>query len=207
MSTQTTPGAPVVDWNAVLEESTELLRDYIRIDTTNPPGGEEAGAIFLRDVFQREGIACKLYDAGNSRVSLSARLPGSGGAANKPLVLLSHIDVVPVEQEHWKRGAFSGDLVDDVIWGRGALDMKGMGIMEMMTMLVMHRHKLNPDRDIVMVAVADEEEGGVHGVHHLMAKHPEILNNEWTFNEGAYGFSEFMGKKSKIMGISPSEKS
>lgn len=207
MSTQATPSAPNVDWNGILEESTDLLRNYLKIDTTNPPGGEEAGAIFLRDVLEKEGIGCTLYDAGNARVSLSARLEGNGGAARKPLVLLSHIDVVPVEQQHWKHDAFGGELHDDVIWGRGALDMKGMGIMELMTMLVMRRHGLEPDRDIVMVAVADEEEGGIHGAHHLMAKHPEILQSEWTFNEGAYGFSEFMGKKATIIGLAPSEKS
>jgi acetylornithine deacetylase/succinyl-diaminopimelate desuccinylase-like protein len=207
MNASDIPAAPAIDWNAVLEESTGLLRDYLRIDTTNPPGGEEAGAIFLRDVLEREGIACKLYDAGSSRVSLSARLEGRGGAARKPLVLLSHIDVVPVEREHWKHDPFGGEIVDDVIWGRGALDMKGMGIMELMTMVVMRRHGIEPDRDIVLVAVADEEEGGRKGVHYLQEKHPEILASEWTFNEGAYGFSEFMGRKSTIVGLAPSEKS
>lgn len=197
--------APIA-WNDVLEESAELLRQYLRIDTTNPPGGEEAGAIFLRDVLEREGIACQLHDAGSARVSLSARIPGRGGTEKKPIVLLSHIDVVPVEQAHWLHPAFGGDLIDGIIWGRGALDMKGMGIMELMIMLLVKRHQIELDRDLVYVAVADEEEGGLHGVHHLTKAAPELFNAAYIFNEGAYGFSEFMGKQAKIIGLAPSEK-
>lgn len=198
--------APPITWSEVLEEAADLLRQYLRIDTTNPPGGEEAGAIFLRDVLEREGIACRLYDAGSSRVSLSARIPGRGGTNSKPIVLLSHIDVVPVEQAHWLHPAFGGDLIDGIIWGRGALDMKGMGIMELMIMLLVKRHGIELDRDLVYLAVADEEEGGIHGVHYLTRQAPELFDAEYTFNEGAYGFSDFMGQQTKIIGLAPSEK-
>lgn len=208
MSTATTaPAAPSIDWNEITEHATKLLSDYIHINTTNPPGGEEAGAIYLREALQREGIESKFYDAGNGRVSMSARLPATINRGNKPIVLLSHIDVVPVEPEHWKMDPFSGAVVENVIWGRGALDMKGMGVMELLTLVLAKRHAIPLDRDLVMVAVADEEEGGIHGVHHLMEHHPDILQSDYVFNEGAYGFSEFMGREAKIVGIAPSEKS
>jgi acetylornithine deacetylase/succinyl-diaminopimelate desuccinylase-like protein len=198
---------PAVDWNEISEHAVSLLSDYIRINTTNPPGGEEAGAIFLRDALAREGIDSEFHDAGDDRVSISARIPAATATGKKPLVLLSHIDVVPVEPEFWKIDPFSGDVVEDVIWGRGALDMKGMGVMELLTAVLLKRHGVELDRDVVFVAVADEEEGGHQGVHHLRRTRPELLEAEYVFNEGAYGFSEFMGQKVKMIGLGPSEKS
>ncbi|HXC53612.1 MAG TPA: M20/M25/M40 family metallo-hydrolase [Candidatus Limnocylindrales bacterium] len=196
-----------IDWNEITEHATKLLGDYIRINTTNPPGGEEAGAVFLREALKREGIESKFYDAGSGRVSMSARVPATVNRGNKPIVLLSHIDVVPVEPEHWKMDPFSGAVVENAIWGRGALDMKGMGVMELLTMVLAKRHAIPLDRDLVFVAVADEEEGGIYGVHHLAEHHADILESDYVFNEGAYGFCEFMGREAKIVGIAPSEKS
>jgi acetylornithine deacetylase/succinyl-diaminopimelate desuccinylase-like protein len=205
MSTATS--TPSIDWSEITQQATSLLSDYIRINTTNPPGGEEAGAVFLREALKREGIDSTFYDAGGGRVSMSARVPATINRGNKPIVLLSHIDVVPVEPEHWKVDPFSGAVVENVIWGRGALDMKGMGVMELLTLVLAKRHGLPLDRDLVFVAVADEEEGGIYGVHHLAEKHAEILQADYVFNEGAYGFCEFMGREAKIIGIGPSEKS
>ena len=203
----TTRPAPAIDWNEATEQATSLLSQYIRINTTNPPGGEEAGAVFLREALAREGIDSTFYDAGKGRVSMSARIPATINRGNKPLVLLSHIDVVPVEPEHWSMDPFSGAVVENVLWGRGALDMKGMGVMELLTLVMAKRHRIPLDRDLVMVAVADEEEGGRFGVHHLQQHHPEVLQASWVFNEGAYGFSEFLGREACIVGIGPSEKS
>ena len=196
-----------IDWSEVTEQATELLREYIRIDTTNPPGGEEAGAQFLRRELEREGFESRFYDAGDSRVSISARLPATEGGSGKPIVLLSHVDVVPAEPEHWKRDPFSGDIVDDVIWGRGALDMKGMGIMELMVLALAKRHGLPLKHDIVFLAVADEEEGGHKGVRFLQEAAPELFDAELVINEGAYGFSNFMGQDVTMFGLCPSEKS
>lgn len=202
-----TNGGLSIDWSEITEQATALLCDYLRINTTNPPGGEEAGAVFLRDALRREGIESTLYDAGSSRVSLSARIPATVQRGHEPLVLLSHIDVVPVEPEHWRVDPFSGAVIEDVVWGRGALDMKGMGVMELLTLVLAKRHRIPLDRDLVFVAVADEEEGGIHGVHFLAEQHPEVLRSSYVFNEGAYGFCEFMGREAKIVGLAPSEKS
>jgi acetylornithine deacetylase/succinyl-diaminopimelate desuccinylase-like protein len=196
-----------IDWHEVSEQATSLLTDYIRIDTTNPPGGEEAGAIFLREALKREGIAAEMHDAGDGRVSISARLPATRATGKKPIVLLSHIDVVPVEREHWKVDPFSGAVVDGIIWGRGTLDMKGMAVMELLAMAMLKRHGIELDRDIVFVAVADEEEGGHKGIHHLRRARPDLLQADYVFNEGAYGFSQFLGKKVTMFGLGPSEKS
>lgn len=204
-ATPTTPAT--IDWTEVSEQATSLLTDYIRIDTTNPPGGEEAGAIFLREALKREGIASEMHDAGGGRVSISARLPAARATGKKPIVLLSHIDVVPVEREHWKVDPFSGAVVDGIIWGRGTLDMKGMAVMELLVMAMLKRQGIELDRDLVFVAVADEEEGGHKGIHHLRRTRPDLLQADYVFNEGAYGFSQFLGKKVTMFGLGPSEKS
>jgi len=196
-----------IRWPDVRAEATGLLRDYIRIDTTNPPGGEEAGALFLRDVLARDGIVAHLHDAGDARVSLSARLRATHPDGGKPIVLLSHIDVVPAERDHWSVDPFAGELRDGVLWGRGALDMKGMGIMEVLVLLLAKRHDVPLTRDILFVAVADEEEGGRKGIHFLRETAPELLDAAWVLNEGAYGFCEFLGQSVKLFGLAPSEKS
>jgi len=196
-----------IDWAAVTDEATELLCEYIRIDTTNPPGGEEAGAVFLRDVLARDGIDSKLYDAGDGRVSISARIPATDGTHARPIVLLSHIDVVPAEPEHWDVDPFSGAVIDDVIWGRGALDMKGMGIMELLVCALARRHGVSLKRDLVFLAVADEEEGGHRGVRWLKETEPGLFDASVVINEGAYGFREFMGKDVTMFGLGSSEKS
>jgi acetylornithine deacetylase/succinyl-diaminopimelate desuccinylase-like protein len=194
-----------IDWEEVRREAVEILARYLRIDTTNPPGGEEAAAAFLAEILQREGIASERVDSAPGRTNLIARLEGSGGAG-KPLVLLSHSDVVPAERDHWQVDPFSGALRDGAIWGRGALDMKGMGILELMTVLLLKRHGIPLRRDVILLAVADEEEAGACGMEWLAKNRPDLLDVAFVLNEGAYGLSEFMSQPAKLFGIAPAEK-
>jgi acetylornithine deacetylase/succinyl-diaminopimelate desuccinylase-like protein len=196
-----------INWSDIASEATTLLSDYVRIDTTNPPGGEEAGALFLRAALARDGIQSELIDAGHGRVSIAARLPGRATGARKPLVLLSHIDVVPAEREHWDIDPFAGAVVDGVVWGRGTLDMKGMGIMELLVMALAARYGLDLGRDLVFLALADEEEGGRHGILHVRKHRSDLLEADYVFNEGAYGLCEFMGRTMQAVGLGLSEKS
>jgi acetylornithine deacetylase/succinyl-diaminopimelate desuccinylase-like protein len=195
-----------VDWEELEHEATELLQAYLRIDTTNPPGGEEAGAQFLAQALRRDGIEPTFYDAGNDRVSLSARLPGTNGSDTQPLVLLSHIDVVPVEREFWSVDPYAGSLIDGVLWGRGALDMKGMAIMELLVFLLIKRHAVAHRRDLLFLAVADEEAASSFGMGWLAEHHPELLAADGVINEGAYGFGELMGHRGLIFGVATTEK-
>ncbi len=195
-----------VDWDALEQEATDLLQRYLRIDTTNPPGGEEAGAALLGEALRRDGIEPTLHDAGGGRVSLSARRAGTGGAGTKPLVLLSHIDVVPADARWWSRDPFAGVLEDGVLWGRGALDMKGMGVMELLVFLLLHRHRVAHRRDVLLLAVADEEEGGALGMRWLAEHRPELLRADGVINEGAFGFGELLGKRGLIFAVAPTEK-
>ena len=118
-------------------------------------------------------------------MSISARLEGTGGDGLRPICLLSHIDVVPVEREHWTRDPFGGELIDGVIWGRGTLDMKGMGVLELMVMLLLRRHGQALNRTVLFAATADEEAGkGDHGPGWLLDHHPEQIEAPVILTEG-----------------------
>ncbi|MGE4606905.1 MAG: M20/M25/M40 family metallo-hydrolase [Myxococcota bacterium] len=195
-----------VDWDELEDEATSLLQRYLRIDTTNPPGGEEAGVEWLAGILRSEGFEPTYYDAGDGRVSISARRPGTNSAGTRPLVLLSHIDVVPVERDYWSVDPYAGLLKDGVLWGRGALDMKGMGIMELLAFVLLQRHKIEHRRDILFLAVADEEEASQFGMDWLAEHHPELLVADGVINEGAFGFGELLGKRGLIFGVASTEK-
>ena len=195
-----------IDWDSIEEEASELLQRYIRLDTTNPPGGEEAGAQLLADALRKDGFEPTFFDAGDGRVSLCARRPGTNSAGTQALVLLSHIDVVPVERQYWSEDPYAGTLKDGVIWGRGALDMKGMGIMQLLVFLLLERHGVSHRRDVLFLAVADEEEGSRYGMHWLEEHHPELLRADGVICEGAFGFGELLGKRGLIFGVASTEK-
>ncbi|MGA2284955.1 MAG: M20/M25/M40 family metallo-hydrolase [Dehalococcoidia bacterium] len=195
---------PTIDWNDVTREATDLLCRYIAIDTSNPPGNERAGAGFLAGVLQADGIASERYASEPERANLAARLHGDG--SKRPLVLLNHIDVVPAERDFWQVDPYAGVVKDGVIWGRGALDMKSMSVMELMTLLLLKRQGLRLKRDIVFLACADEEQGGIRGIDWLDANHPELFDAEYVINEGGYGSTETFGVRRPVFSLSVGEK-
>lgn len=198
------PATPAVDWDAVHEEAIETLCRYIRIDTSNPPGRERAACDFLGAILRREGIAYELFDAGDDRVSLRAVLPGNGQA--QPFMLLNHTDVVPVQREYWDEDPFAGVIKDGAIWGRGALDMKGLGVAELLTMLLIKRQGIPLARDLVFLAVADEEAGGQFGIEWLARHHPQALTAEYVINEGGGGVTELFGVERPVYTVAVAEK-
>jgi len=173
-----------MDWDIMGDRAVSTLSEYLRIDTTNPPGNEAPGAEFLGGILKEEGIDSRLYESAPGRSSLLARLEGKG--EGKPLILLNHIDVVPANPENWQVHPFSGEIADGFVWGRGALDMKGMGIMELMAFIAAARDGLELKRDVVFLAVADEEAGGYSGARMLLENHPEELDADLVINEGGY---------------------
>ncbi len=195
---------PEIDWDEVTDEATDLLSRYITIDTSNPPGNEEAAALFLADILRREGLEAQIYQAAPGRANLSARLAGDG--SKRPFVLLNHTDVVPAEPAFWQEPPFSGTVRDGVIWGRGALDMKGMAVMELLTVLLLKRHGIPLKRDVVFLALADEEAGGDVGVDWMDQHHPEVMDAEYVLNEGGGGSTELLGVRHPIFNCSVSEK-
>jgi acetylornithine deacetylase/succinyl-diaminopimelate desuccinylase-like protein len=133
----------------------ELLRQYLRIDTTVPPGNELRGARFYREILEREGVAVEVDEFAPGRANLLATLPGNG--SRRPLVLMNHIDVVPADPSRWSVPPFGGVVKDGSIWGRGAQDMKTEGILQLLALVRAKREGLRLDRDILFLATADEE--------------------------------------------------
>lgn len=166
-------------------EAQDLLVRYLQIDTANPPGNETAGAQFLQQVLAREGIEAKLVGSDPKRQAVYARLVS--GTNEKALVLLHHIDVVPVAAAEWTKPPFGGVRNQGYIWGRGALDIKSLGVAELMAVLDLKRRKLPLTRDVIYLAVPDEELGGLHGAKELLDTHPELFANVgYVLNEGGY---------------------
>jgi acetylornithine deacetylase/succinyl-diaminopimelate desuccinylase-like protein len=175
--------AQVPDFDASAREALGLLQSYLRIDTTNPPGHERLAADFLKDAFDREGIENRIYDLGNGRANILARLPGSG--LGRPILLLNHMDVVPADAARWSVPPFSGDVREGFVWGRGATDMKGTAICQLMTLLLLKRSGVSLDRDVLFLGTADEEEGKDNGVAEMVEKHrTDLLSPEYCLTEG-----------------------
>lgn len=139
-------------------EAEKTLRAYIRINTSNPPGDVTKAAEFLTGILEREGIPVKRFESGPGRVIVLARLKGSAGG--KPILLLHHMDVVPTDPSRWKRDPFGGEIADGAIWGRGAMDMKGIGVAQLYAFLDLKRRQVPLARDVLLMAVPDEETGG-----------------------------------------------
>ena len=147
-----------LDWNALQQETVDLLQQFIRVDTYNPPGNETNGIRFLAGILDREGIPYETFEPASGRGNLVARLRGDG--SRKALVLLNHVDVVPADANYWSVPPLSGVIKDGYIYGRGASDMKTLGIAEFVTFLALHRSGRPLKRDVIFVATADEEARG-----------------------------------------------
>ena len=173
-----------MDWDQLLEEATRYLQEYIRIQTVNPPGNEIEGANFFERIFEKESVPYQIFEPSPGRGSILATLKGNG--KKKSVLLLSHIDVVPAEKGRWEVDPFAGVIKDGYLYGRGTLDDKFMGIIEMMAVLILKRQRIPLKRDILFFATADEEMGGGLGVKWGMENIPALKESEFALNEGGY---------------------
>jgi acetylornithine deacetylase/succinyl-diaminopimelate desuccinylase-like protein len=181
-----------MDWNQLLDEATRYLQEYIRVQTVNPPGNEIEGTKFFKKIFDKEFIPCQIFEPSPGRGSFLATLKGNG--KKKPILLLNHIDVVPAEKENWETDPFAGTIKDGYLYGRGALDDKSMGIVEMMALLILKREKILLGRDLLFLATADEETGGRWGVGWAMENVPPLRESEYALNEGGHVIVNEQGK-------------
>lgn len=186
------PAEHAIDWDKATEETVRHLQELIRRRTVNPPGNEIEAAEYLVRVLRAEGLDPIVIESAPRRGNVIVRLRGQGEAP--PILLLSHLDVVPVEPEHWTRDPFGGEVAEGMVWGRGAIDMKGIVAMQLMTVLLLHRLKVPLRRDVIFAATADEEVGGEYGIGYLVEHHPDLIRAEVALSEFG-GFNLEIGRQ------------
>ncbi len=169
----------------------ELLQQLIRFDTTNPPGNEGECVAFVRQLVEETGVETRIVARDDARPNLLARVTGSGEAP--PLLLYGHVDVVTTAGQSWARDPFGGELVDGVVWGRGALDMKGGVAMLVDAFLRAARGGLKPRGDLILCVLADEEDGGDAGAKFLCEEHAELFDGVRHALGEFGGFSQVVG--------------
>lgn len=163
----------------------ERLAEFIRVDTENPPGNESRGVAFFAALLDKAGIPYETAESAPGRGNLWARLEGGPEPA---IVLLNHMDVVPADPRYWSFDPYSGAIRDGHVYGRGALDMKGLGIAQFQAFLALHASGKRLNRDVIFVATADEEAGGAFGAGWLVENRPEIFEGVgYLLNEGGGG--------------------
>jgi acetylornithine deacetylase/succinyl-diaminopimelate desuccinylase-like protein len=187
---------------ATAEDPVGWLQGYLRIDTTNPPGNEAPAAAYLARILHRHGVPTRTLVNAAGRASLYARIEGRRDGEG--LMLLHHIDVV-APGEGWRRQPFSGDLVAGELWGRGAIDVKSLGIAHLAAFLAVAGAAEPPERDVAFLAVADEESGGTAGLGWLLARHPELFAGLGAvYGEG--GANRVVGGEVRWWGVEVAQK-
>ena len=173
------------------DEVVGLLQQLLRLDTVNPPGNETLAAEVLRDYLAANGVESQLYARTPERANLVARIPGGDGPS---LAFLCHTDTVVADPAEWQRDPWSGDLVDDEVWGRGALDMKNQVAASTVALASLAREGFQPPGDIVLIAAADEEVGKAFGLQWLCEQHPGAVRVDYAVNEGGGGRERLGGQ-------------
>jgi len=163
------------------DESVELLQRLLRLNTVNPPGNETLAAEVLRDYLAASGVESELYARTPERANLVARLRGGDGPS---LAFLCHTDTVVADPAEWERDPWSGELVGDEVWGRGALDMKNQVAASAVALASLARDGFQPPGDLVLIAAADEEVGKAFGLQWLCEEHPDAVRVDYAVNEG-----------------------
>ncbi|MFB3829015.1 MAG: M20/M25/M40 family metallo-hydrolase [Bryobacteraceae bacterium] len=198
--------AAAPDWTRLENEGVAFLQKYIRAQSVNPPANTAAAAELVKGLLESHGIQAALYRSGpEGQTNLVARLAGRD-RGKKPLLLLNHLDVVPVDRAAWKLDPFAGIIRGGQIWGRGALDMKGLGVQHMMALIALKESGVTPPRDIVMLSTADEETGGERGILWMLQQHPAAIDAEYVLDEGGFGSREILAPGKLVFGIPVGEK-
>ena len=205
LSIAATVQAQSADWKALDSEALKTLQGYVRINTSNPPGDVTKAADYLSEILKREGIEVKRYESAPGRSILLARLKGNG-TGGKAILLESHMDVVPTDPTRWSKDPFGGEIADGKMWGRGTIDMKGIGTSYLYAFIMLHRMKVPLARDVLLMFVPDEEIGGELGAAWMRKNHYAELDPEYVIDEGGFGSRDMFTANKLVFGISVAEK-
>ena len=194
------------DWNTLDKAAIDLLQRYIRVASINPPANMGPATALLRTELEKYGFQTTVYQSGaEGQANLLVRMPGRD-RSKKPLLLLSHMDVVPVDRKAWSIDPFGGEIRDGSIWGRGALDMKGLGVQQLMALVALKQAGITPSRDILLLCSADEETGGTLGVRWMLEKHGSEIDAEYVLDEGGFGTRDVFSNNQLVFGVAIAEK-
>jgi len=194
-----------IHWDSATDETVRHITRLVQAETVNPPGNELPAILVVKDILESAGFGPQdftIVESAPNRVNLVARLCGDG--SQRPLLLSGHVDVVPVEREHWTHDPFGGEVIDGQVWGRGSLDMKGFLAMYLQVFLQARRQQLPLKRDLVLAAIADEEAGFEHGSKFLVDQHRILIDAEYGLTEG--GAMTMYAGKTRIYPIQAAEK-
>jgi acetylornithine deacetylase/succinyl-diaminopimelate desuccinylase-like protein len=180
--------------SALEARATDLLRELIRFRTVNPPGDEAAIQERLKELLEGAGFACELICSQPGRPNLIARL--AGRSDGPVLAYLGHVDTVLADPEEWSVDPWAGELKDDCVWGRGALDMKGQVAAEVAAVTALAEEGWRPESgELLVVLTADEEAGAEHGAQFLCEQHPDKVRCDLVVNEGGGDLVEIGGRR------------
>jgi acetylornithine deacetylase/succinyl-diaminopimelate desuccinylase-like protein len=194
------------DWDRIGATALDLLQQYVRIESIDPPANTAEAANFVKRVLEQGGIKAQLYPSGPAgQTNLVARAAGRD-RSKKPLLLLNHLDVVPVDRKAWKFDPFAAVIQNGEIWGRGTMDMKGIAIEQMMALVTLKKSGITPARDIVLLSTADEENNGTYGIRWMIDNHYSDINAEYVLDEGGFGTREILARGKLVFGIEVGEK-
>jgi acetylornithine deacetylase/succinyl-diaminopimelate desuccinylase-like protein len=171
----------IKNWLDVKSEAAEYLSHIIRINTSNPLKNEMDAIQYLVEVAEQNGLYTYVHKTDENRGNIVISLTPD---YSNPIVLLSHLDVVPANEEDWEVPPFSGEIINDILWGRGTIDTKQLTITHLMVLILLKRNKVPLKREIIMIATSDEENGSQFGLLPFLEKHPTLFNNSLVFNEG-----------------------
>lgn len=198
LSMSQTAVAADVDIESFAQAGVERLSGYLQVDTINPPGNESRGVAYLAKILDAAGLAYETGESAPGRGNLWAKLPASGKRKAPGLVLLHHIDVVPANRKFWSFDPLSGEVKDGFVYGRGAIDTKGLGIAQLQAFLALHASKQPLNRDVWLIATADEEAGGFYGADWMIKNHPDVFKDVgYVLNEG--GSARRFGDATAVM--------
>jgi acetylornithine deacetylase/succinyl-diaminopimelate desuccinylase-like protein len=191
-----------INWPEYQDMAVDLMQQYLRVNTSNPPGNEIEAAKFFKSILDKNGIQNEIFEYKPGRANIIARLKGTG--SKRPLILLSHMDVVTADPSAWTVNPFSAEIKDGAIYGRGALDMKGEGLLHLMTMLVLKKHGPPLSRDVIFLATADEEVHDEGSIWMIANKADLFKDAEYLLTEGGDNLLE--NGAVKFVGVDVAEK-
>jgi acetylornithine deacetylase/succinyl-diaminopimelate desuccinylase-like protein len=191
-----------INWQSVEAETMQHFQALLRFDTSDPPGMEKPAVDYLKQVLEKEGIPVEIFSLEPNRPNLVARLKGNG--TRRPILIMGHTDVVNVDPTKWTHPPFSATRAGGYVYGRGAVDDKDNVVANLLLMLLLKRHNVPLDRDVIFLAESGEEGSTRVGIQYMTRQQWPSIDAEFCLAEG--GAVARAGGRVRSAGVSTTEK-